>query len=342
MFRKRKAKKKVLNINSIKENNEQNEENDSKLGKRSLREIKKGTEVLNVSSKQILAGYEAAPKDSKVEFQSGANSKDAYRRLKDENELAERDAKKNENRKVLVGPMPPKPNSARSFLASQHSNGIDYNPSLCKDYHETGYCVWGNTCIYAHDRTDYKRGWQQDKDWEEKQRRKAERRKRRQIAKENGLEDEVSDSTDSEELEDYEDDTKYGEIDEECLICGHEYKDPVVTECGHVFCEKCALSNFSSSKVCFKCDKPISGIFNDGTNVLKNAIEEKSRINSLRKERKKKKKFGEVAVYLREVDKDYNGFDPRKERNGNDEYSAVVVKEDEIRRARERLNLQPI
>ena len=40
---------------------------------------------------------------------------------------------------------------------------IDYNPSLCKDYNENGYCSWGSTCIYAHDRSNYKRGWELDK-----------------------------------------------------------------------------------------------------------------------------------------------------------------------------------
>lgn len=41
----------------------------------------------------------------------------------------------------------------------------DYDPSLCKDYHNTGYCVFGDSCLYLHDRGDYKSGYEQDEDW---------------------------------------------------------------------------------------------------------------------------------------------------------------------------------
>eukprot|EP01055_Gregarina_sp_Pseudo9_P003968 Gregarina_sp_Pseudo_9__3967@NODE_410_length_2896_cov_13_895695_g387_i0_p2_GENE_NODE_410_length_2896_cov_13_895695_g387_i0NODE_410_length_2896_cov_13_895695_g387_i0_p2_ORF_typecomplete_len237_score68_91zfCCCH/PF00642_24/1_7e09zf_CCCH_4/PF18345_1/0_00016zfCCCH_4/PF18044_1/0_0029zfCCCH_3/PF15663_5/0_015zfCCCH_8/PF18633_1/0_39Torus/PF16131_5/0_45zfCCCH_2/PF14608_6/0_63_NODE_410_length_2896_cov_13_895695_g387_i04471157 len=49
---------------------------------------------------------------------------------------------------------------------------IDYNPEICKDYKETGYCGFGDTCKFLHDRSDYKAGWQIEKEWEEEQRRK--------------------------------------------------------------------------------------------------------------------------------------------------------------------------
>lgn len=51
---------------------------------------------------------------------------------------------------------------------------IDHNPALCKDYHDTGYCVFGNSCIYIHDRGDYKTGWQLEEDWEKEQKEKRE------------------------------------------------------------------------------------------------------------------------------------------------------------------------
>lgn len=44
---------------------------------------------------------------------------------------------------------------------------FDYNPSLCKDYHDTGYCTFGDSCIYGHDRGDYKAGWELEKEWED-------------------------------------------------------------------------------------------------------------------------------------------------------------------------------
>ena len=33
---------------------------------------------------------------------------------------------------------------------------IDYQPDVCKDYKETGTCGFGDSCIYLHDRGDYK------------------------------------------------------------------------------------------------------------------------------------------------------------------------------------------
>ena len=43
----------------------------------------------------------------------------------------------------------------------------DYEPMLCKDFKETGYCGFGDTCKFMHDRSDYKFGWQMDKEFEE-------------------------------------------------------------------------------------------------------------------------------------------------------------------------------
>lgn len=49
---------------------------------------------------------------------------------------------------------------------------FDYKPDICKDYKETGYCGYGDACIFLHDRGDYKSGWQLEKEWEELQRKK--------------------------------------------------------------------------------------------------------------------------------------------------------------------------
>jgi len=46
---------------------------------------------------------------------------------------------------------------------------MDYKPDLCKDYKESGYCGFGDSCKFMHDRGDYKTGWQLDKEWEEQQ-----------------------------------------------------------------------------------------------------------------------------------------------------------------------------
>jgi RING finger protein 113A len=36
---------------------------------------------------------------------------------------------------------------------------FDYQQDICKDYKETGHCGFGDSCIFMHDRGDYKTGW---------------------------------------------------------------------------------------------------------------------------------------------------------------------------------------
>ncbi|KAH9248197.1 hypothetical protein BASA81_014157 [Batrachochytrium salamandrivorans] len=52
------------------------------------------------------------------------------------------------------------------------SSRFDYQPDICKDYKDTGYCGYGDSCKFMHDRGDYKAGWQIDRDWDEQQRTK--------------------------------------------------------------------------------------------------------------------------------------------------------------------------
>ena len=40
---------------------------------------------------------------------------------------------------------------------------VDYQPDICKDYKETGYCGFGDACKFMHDRGDYKAGWELDR-----------------------------------------------------------------------------------------------------------------------------------------------------------------------------------
>lgn len=42
----------------------------------------------------------------------------------------------------------------------------DYQPDICKDYKETGFCGFGDSCKFLHDRSDYKHGWQLEQEYE--------------------------------------------------------------------------------------------------------------------------------------------------------------------------------
>ena len=43
----------------------------------------------------------------------------------------------------------------------------DYAPDICKDYKETGFCGFGDSCKFLHDRSDYKHGWQLERESEQ-------------------------------------------------------------------------------------------------------------------------------------------------------------------------------
>ena len=48
-------------------------------------------------------------------------------------------------------------------------------PDICKDYKETGFCGYGDSCKFLHDRGDYKSGWQQEREWDAEQAKKKKR-----------------------------------------------------------------------------------------------------------------------------------------------------------------------
>ncbi|KAI8067085.1 hypothetical protein BC940DRAFT_340638 [Gongronella butleri] len=134
---------------------------------------------------------------------------------------------------------------------------FDYQPNVCKDYKETGFCGYGDSCIFLHDRGDYKSGWELDKEWEEAQKK--------------GTEDpskyEISDSDDDED------------VPFACLICRNEFTNPVVTRCNHYFCEKCAIDHYRTNKKCFACGAPTAGVFNTAKVILEKLRAKKERAN---------------------------------------------------------------
>lgn len=47
----------------------------------------------------------------------------------------------------------------------KNSCRFDYVLNLCKDWHDSGYCPFGNSCLYLHDRSNLKTGWELEKDF---------------------------------------------------------------------------------------------------------------------------------------------------------------------------------
>ncbi|KAG0169214.1 hypothetical protein DFQ28_003765 [Apophysomyces sp. BC1034] len=136
---------------------------------------------------------------------------------------------------------------------------FDYQPDVCKDYKETGFCGFGDSCIFLHDRGDYKTGWQLEQEWEEAQKNK------KRFGASNP--DQYAVSEDEEE-----------ELPFACLLCRKEFKEPVVTKCGHYFCETCAIQQFKKSPKCYACGASTGGVFDIAKNLLAKLAEKKTRL----------------------------------------------------------------
>lgn len=162
----------------------------------------------------------------------------------------------------------------------------DYAPDVCKDYKQTGYCGFGDSCKFLHAREDYKQGWAIDQEWEAKTGGK--KQGGTIVASVNksdirGAKDDEEDEKEREELE---------KIPFACIICKKGYTQPIVTQCGHYFCEECALNRYRKRPDCAACGEGTNGVFNvaRGLNKLlerKRAREERSR------EREEKEKEGD-------------------------------------------------
>jgi len=133
------------------------------------------------------------------------------------------------------------------------STRFDYALDICKDYKETGYCGYGDSCKYLHDRGDYKTGWQIDKEWEEQQK------------------STKGSSKDDQSYEIKEDDN----IPFACAICRQPFVNPIVTRCKHYFCERCALQRFKKNMKCAVCAENTFGSFSCVSDKIKRRMHEK-------------------------------------------------------------------
>ena len=134
----------------------------------------------------------------------------------------------------------------------------DYAPDICKDFKETGFCGFGDSCKFMHDRGDYKHGWQLE------------------IEERNNTYGKSDDDPHQYEIADSDDDD---DLPFKCYLCRKSFKDPIVTKCKHYFCESCALNHHRKSKRCFVCGESTGGIFNPAKDLmakLENKKDEKS------------------------------------------------------------------
>lgn len=121
---------------------------------------------------------------------------------------------------------------------------MDYQPDICKDYYETGFCGYGDNCKFAHVREKYVNSIEYTKAWENEQKKK--------------LEDARAQKDSSQQLP------------HACFICRQPFKDPIVTLCGHYFCSKCAIDRYNGGKEphCACCGQNTKGVFNTAHKIV--------------------------------------------------------------------------
>ena len=57
----------------------------------------------------------------------------------------------------------------RGNMYARAISRMDYQPDVCKDYKETGFCGYGDSCKFMHDRGDYKNSVELEKEWQAEQ-----------------------------------------------------------------------------------------------------------------------------------------------------------------------------
>lgn len=164
--------------------------------------------------------------------------------------------------KFLAGPL-----KAPSFVRT--TCRFDYQPDICKDYKDTGFCGFGDTCIYLHDRSDTLTGWQLEKQYEE--RKKAERE-----AKEKEMDKFLARASGELGVEDQEEEEDRAAaaaamdgLPFACHLCRNPFTDPVVTNCNHYYCQQCIMTHVQrESSACPICGKDTGGVFNHPSKLL--------------------------------------------------------------------------
>ncbi|KAG8888774.1 RNA-splicing factor, partial [Tulasnella sp. 408] len=164
------------------------------------------------SKARLEAGMELAAEDA-LEIEEELRRKrrrdenDGYDPDEEENKAKNGEYKGQKGYQTLIRKKQEVPKAARVGPQRNTNSTIrtvtltDYQPDVCKDYKETGFCGFGDTCKFLHDRGTYLAGWQLDKLAEK-------------ASKQVPGADDDSDS-DSDE-----------DIPWACFICRKEYTDP--------------------------------------------------------------------------------------------------------------------
>lgn len=141
-----------------------------------------------------------------------------------------------------------------------------------------------------------KQGWELDRDWEigtkgKKLAGKTVSSRNRDLK--NGEDDDDDDD----------DDALLESIPFACVICKKPYRNPIVTKCGHYFCESCALQRYRKNPSCMVCGAGTSGVFNVAKRLTRLLDKKRERA------RKRREKAIEEGEEPSEDEEEGNGSD---------------------------------
>jgi RING finger protein 113A len=182
----------------------------------------------------------------------------------------------------------------------------DFAPDVCKDYKQTGFCGFGDSCKYLHAREDYAQGWQLDREWEIKKQDPGGRKHKTHIKT---LENAHEAVWTKEEKEEKEEERLIREVPFKCVICKNDYKTPVVTKCGHYFCEACALRRYTGGvgpdgkkkkkePSCAICGGRTDGVFNAAKNLQRVLDKKRQREEEKKREEEELEKVSKENIIV--------------------------------------------
>lgn len=140
---------------------------------------------------------------------------------------------------------------------------------------------YGDNCKYLHAREDYKHGWELDRDWEIGT--KGKKLVGRTLASANR-----STNPGEPDNEDDADETLLESIPFACIICKKPYTSPIITKCGHYFCEACALQRYRKNPSCAACGTGTGGVFNVAKKLNRLLEKKRERIRKRKEEAREK------------------------------------------------------
>lgn len=153
---------------------------------------------------------------------------------------------------------------------------MDFAPDVCKDWKQTGFCGFGDSCKFLHAREDYKQGWELDREWEIGT--KGKQLSGRVVSQRKGA------GKTAEDEEDEDDDELLESIPFACIICRKPYQNPIITKCGHYFCESCALQRYRKNPSCAACGAGTGGVFNVAKKLTALLDKKRERARKLREQ----------------------------------------------------------